>query len=349
MPGSPVRVMIASPLEPEHVATIQQALPEQVELLYEPSLLPPTRYIADHSGPADFRRTAAQERRWQELAAQADVAFDFPYTDRHPRSYAPRLQWVQTTSAGVGQLAARLRIAPEELIITTSSGVHARPLAEFVFLVLLSAVKEHARLLADQRTHRWERFCSDELSGKTLAIIGPGKIGREVARIGRCFDMRPVALARDCRPERAAELGVDRIFTREELPEMLGQADAVVICAPHTPETENIMDRTAFDALKRGVIFVNIGRGQLVDEAAMLDKLRDGTIRFAGLDVFRTEPLPPDSPLWDLPNVLINPHSASTSDRENGRIVEIFVHNLRCFVDGRIGEMRNVLDIQRMY
>jgi phosphoglycerate dehydrogenase-like enzyme len=109
------------------------------------------------------------------------------------------------------------------------------------------------------------------------------------------------------------------------------------------------MDRAAFDALKPGVILVNIGRGQLIDEDAMLDKLRDGTIRFAGLDVFRTEPLPAESPFWSLPNVLINPHSASTSIHENARIVEIFVHNLHCFLDGRPGDMRNVLDIARMY
>jgi len=344
-----VCVMIASPLEPEHVATIRRTLPSHVELLYEPTLLPPTRYTGDHGGPPTFRRTPEQEQRWQEMAASADIAFDFPYTDRPPHTCAPNLKWVQTTSAGVGQLAARLAITPGQIIITTASGVHARPLAEFVFMVLLMAVKDHQRLAAGQRAHHWERFCADELSGKTLAIIGPGKIGQEVARIGRCFDMRPVALGRERRPERAAQTGVDRLFTRDELPEMLSMADALVICAPHTPETENIMDRAAFDALKPGVILVNIGRGQLVDEEAMLEKLRDGTIRLAGLDVFRTEPLPADSPFWDLPNIIINPHSASTSIHENGRIIEIFVHNLACFLDGRFDAMRNVLDVERMY
>jgi phosphoglycerate dehydrogenase-like enzyme len=344
-----VRVMIASPLESEHIATIRRALPSRVELLYEPALLPPTRYVSDHHGPADFRRTPEQERQWQALVARADIAFEFPYSNRNPHTYAPNLKWVQTTSAGVGQLVTRLKIAPGQMIITTASGVHARPLAEFVFMVLLMAVKNHQRLASGQQAHHWERFCADELAGKTLAIIGPGKIGQEVARIGRCFDMHPVALGRDVRPERAAQIGVDRLFTRQELPEMLRLADALVICAPHTPETENIMDRAAFDALKPGVILVNIGRGPLVDEEAMLDKLRDGTIRLAGLDVFRTEPLPAESPFWDLPNVIVNPHSASTSVHENGRIVEIFLHNLACFLDGRFDEMRNVLDIEQMY
>jgi phosphoglycerate dehydrogenase-like enzyme len=340
--------MIASPLEPEHVATIRRAAPG-IEVLYEPSLLPPARYIADHTGPADFRRSPEQEQRWREMATSADISFDVPYTNQPPREYAPNLKWIQTTSAGVGQLAMRLGIRPGELIITTASGVHARPLTEFTFMVLLMAVKEHGLISSQQQDRRWERFCADELAGKTLAIIGPGRIGQEVARVGRCFDMRPVALARDCRPGRAAELGVDLVYARDELHTMLGEADALVLCAPHTPETENIMDRAAFDALKPGVILVNVGRGQLIDEAAMLDKLSDGTIRFAGLDVFRTEPLPADSPFWDLSNVMINPHSASTSIHENARIVEIFVHNLQCFLDGRPNEMRNILDIARMY
>lgn len=346
---SMLRAMIASPLEHEHVEKIMQHLPLGVELIYEPSLYPPTRYIADHHGPPDFQRTPEQEQQWQELVASADIAFDFPYFNRHPRAYAPNLKWIQTTSAGVGQMVTRLGIKADDILITTASGVHARPLAEFVFLVLLMAVKDHARLASGQQARTWERFCADELSGKTLAIIGPGRIGQEVARIGRCFGMIPIALTRDSRPERAGQLGVDRLFGRDDLHEMLGQADALVICAPHTPETENIMDRAAFDALKSGVILVNIGRGQLVDEDAMLDKLRDGTIRFAGLDVFRNEPLPADSPFWDLPNVLISPHSASTSTGENERLADLFIHNLLCYVDGRIGAMRNVLDIERMY
>lgn len=342
------RVMIASPLEPEHVETIRRVDP-RVDVLYEPDLLPQIRYIADHDGDPTFQRSPEQDRRWREIAARADIAFDFPCWDQPPRDYAPNLRWVQTTSAGVGQLVTRLGIGPDELLVTTASGVHARPLAEFAMMVMLMAVKNHAEMARQQRERGWDRFCGDELAGKTLAIIGPGRIGQEVARLARSFDMRPVALARDARPGRHAELGVDRVYGRDELHAMLGEADALVLCAPHTPETENIMDAAAFAALKPGVILVNIGRGQLVDEDAMLAKLRDGTIRFAGLDVFLNEPLPVDSPFRDLPNVLISPHSASTSIRENDRIVGIFTHNLRCFLDGHLGDMRNVLDIARMY
>ncbi|MBX6342172.1 MAG: D-2-hydroxyacid dehydrogenase [Thermomicrobiaceae bacterium] len=233
--------------------------------------------------------------------------------------------------------------------MTTASGVHARPLAEFVFMALLAHVKELPRLQREQRARRWERFCSDELDGKTMAIVGPGRIGRQVAEIARCFGMRVLAMARDSRPERASALGVDEVYPRERLHDMLDQADVVVLSCPHTPETEGLIDRTAFDAMRPGVLFVNIARGQVVDEAALIDALRSGKIAFAALDVFATEPLPPESPLWDLPNVLINPHSASTAYSENAKITDIFCHNLRCFLEGRVDEMRNVLDKARMY
>jgi phosphoglycerate dehydrogenase-like enzyme len=350
MPNETLRVVIASPLEAEYVERMRAEAPPGVEIVYRPELLPPTRYIADHTGVAGYELTPEQQRQWSALLAEADILFDFPWNDRdHPRRYAPRVQWIQTTSAGVGRAAERMGIQPGELLITTASGIHARPLAEFVFLVLLLAVKDHRRLASDQPARRWERFCADELTGKTLAIIGAGKIGREIARIARAFDMSPVGMAREFRPERASELGLDRLYARTELHGMLATAEAVVLCAPHTPETDNLIGAAEFAAMQPGVIFINIGRGQLVDEDALLAALQDGSIGFAGLDVFRTEPLPSDSPLWGLPNVLINPHSASTSHHENARITDIFLHNLYAFTERRYDDMRNVLDIERMY
>lgn len=343
------RIAITSPLESDHADRLKAALPNGWELLYYPDLLPPTRYVGDHGGVSGFARTDEQNQRWKNMLASADVLFDFPSYSQHPHTYAPRARWIQTTSAGVGQAAQRLGIQPGELIITTSSGVHARPLAEFVIMVLLMAVKNHAGLVRDQQAHHWERFCSDELTGKTIAIVGPGRVGREIVRISRAFDMIPVAMSRDSSPARASELGVDRLYSRADLHDMLRVADALVLCAPHTPETENMIGADELAALKRGAIFINIARGQLVDEDALLAALKDGTVSFAGLDVFRTEPLPPDSPFWDMPNVLVNPHSASTSHWENGRIIDIFIHNVHCFAEGRIGDMQNVLDIERMY
>lgn len=347
-----VTAFITSPLEPEHVERMRAVAPDRVTIVYEPDLLPPTRYVADHDGPADFRLSPEQQARFEAHVAAADILWDFPRNappDGKLLEMAPRLRWVQTTSAGVGQLVKRLGLQESDLLVTTASGVHAEPLAEFTFMALLMHVKRLARLQADQKAHRWERFCSDELTGKTLAIIGTGRIGRQVAHVGRAFGMRVIGMARTVSPERAAELGVERLYTRAELPELLAQADAVVLACPHTPETENMIDRAAFAAMKDGVMLVNIARGHVVDEDAMLDALMSGKIAFAALDVFRTEPLPPDSPFWDLPNVLINPHSASTAYSENQKITDIFCHNLECFLDGRFSEMRNVLDKARMY
>ncbi|MFW6075896.1 MAG: D-2-hydroxyacid dehydrogenase, partial [Chloroflexota bacterium] len=195
----------------------------------------------------------------------------------------------------------------------------------------------------------WERYCTDELDGKTIAIVGAGRIGRRIARVASAFGMRTLAMTRTATPERERDLGVDRLYPPERLHEMLGEADAVVLSVPHTPETEDMMDAAAFGAMKDSVIFINIARGQVVDEGALLDALRSEKIGFAALDVFRQEPHPPNSPFWTLPNVMISPHSASTAYGENRRITDIFCHNLLCYIDGRLHEMWNVLDKSRMY
>ncbi len=139
------------------------------------------------------------------------------------------------------------------------------------------------------------------------------------------------------------------MFGRDDMFDALSEADCVVLCCPHTPETENLIDARAFNVMKDGVVFVNISRGPVVVEDALYGALTSGKIGFAGLDVFRTEPLPEESPFWDLPNVLVSPHSASTAYSENRKISDIFCHNLECFLDDRVEEMRNLLDFEAMY
>ena len=344
-----VTVMIASPLEPEHVARIAAVDPERVDVLFRPDLMPSPRYVADHGDP-DFRRTPAQDAEWRAMLRRADVLFDFSLAEgESPLALSPNLRWVQTTSAGVGPLVARLGLADSDLVVTTASGVHATPLAEFVFAALLHHVKQFGLLAEDQRARRWVRFHGTDLRGKTMAIVGPGRIGREIARLAHAFGMRVWATGRSHDPNRAAALGVDRLFPRDELAAMLAEADCVVVCAPHTPETENLVDRAAIAALKPGVVFVNIGRGALVDEDALVEALREGRIGLAALDVFRQEPPAADSPFWDLPNVIVCPHSASTSDAENRLITDLFVRNLRHWLDGEVDQMSPVLDKQRRY
>jgi phosphoglycerate dehydrogenase-like enzyme len=346
----PAVIMITSPLEQEYVERIASVDPQRTRVIYRPDLMPPTRYIADHNGVEDWKRTEEQEREWRSLLAQADVLWDFYGTaDATPLDLSPRLAWTQTTSAGVGQWVRRLGLQDSEVIVTTASGVHGGPLSEFVFAALLFHVKRFRHLLAEQAEHRWERFSTGELTGMNMAIVGPGRIGQQVAKIARAFNMTVWVMGRTNHPGRAAELGVDRVVDRSDLHDLLGWADCIVLCTPHTDETEQLIDRAAIDAIKPGAALINIARGQVIDEPAMIEALRSGKIGFAAVDVVAREPLSPDSPLWDLPNVLISPHSASTAITENARITDIFVHNLRSYLDGKIDEMSPVLDKSRLY
>jgi phosphoglycerate dehydrogenase-like enzyme len=344
------RIVIASPLEPEHVARIAAAVPDRAEVIHRPDLLPPMRYRGDHDGDPAWNRTPEQQDEWLELLAGADILWDFPFkAHSNLLDVTPRLRWVQTTSAGVGQRVKRLGLQGSDLIVTTASGIHAQPLAEFVFGALLGHVKRFDHLRAEQRAHRWERFSGGTLAGQVMAIVGPGRIGREVARLAKAFRMEVWAMGRDSGPGRAEALGVDRLFARDELREMLAGADCVVLCAPHTAETEGMIGREELLAMRAGAALVNIGRGSLVDEDALVDVLGSGHLGFAALDVFRTEPLPPESPLWDMPNVLIAPHSASTADSENGALTDRFIENLGHYLAGEIDAMQPRLDTTRLY
>ena len=340
-----VKLLIGSPLDAALVEQIR-AVDPRLEVTFRPDLLGTPRYYADHHPPSG--RDDAQETEFRALLAETEILFDFDTaTAVGLADIAPRLRWVQSTSAGVGQAIIRYGLDKSDIIVTTSSGIHATPLAEFVLMVMLHFTKNYPLLAARKAERRFERFATGQLPGKTLAIVGPGKIGREIARLARPFGVRTVALGRTRRaPE---ELGVDAVYGRPELHTMLGAADFLVLIAPHTPETEDMIDAAAIAALKPGAVLINIARGQLIDEDALLDALRSGQIAGAALDVFRDEPLPPTSPFWDEPNVIINAHSASTSDGEDERIVDIFCHNLGHYLAGEPEKMRNILDKALMY
>lgn len=345
-------IFIATPLEAEHVARIREAAGPAVEVIHEPDLHPPLRYQADHVGVAGFARTPEQEQRWRDHLARATILWDFPPRatgGAHGLDIAPKVRWVQTTSAGVGQAVAKMGLADADVLVTTASGVHADALGEFVMLALLAHVKDLPRLRREQEAHHWERYCCGELTGRTLLIVGAGKIGRRVADLARAFGMRSIGVLARPSAARAAELGLDRVCGQDELRDMLPLADAIVLSVPHTADTERMIDREAIALMKPGVTLVNVARGLVIDEEAMIEALGTGHIGFAALDVATVEPLPAASPLWDMPNVLISPHSASTAPSENGKITDIFCTNLRAYLAGRPQDMINVLDKKRLY
>jgi glyoxylate/hydroxypyruvate reductase A len=340
-------VLIASYLEPEHVEHIRQISP-QLNVVYEPELLALPRYAADHYNV--IARTPEQEARWRELLRQADILFDFDYTHRTDLpDLAPKLRWLQATSAGIGQFVRRAgydRRLPNA-IFTTASGVHSRPLADFCLMAMLLFAKGFNRMLDNQRRKHWERYAGTELGGRTLGIVGVGKIGAEVARLGKAMDMTVLGVKRHIANVDPSTLNVDELYRTDQLEAVLCRAEYLVLATPHTDETERLIGARQLALLPRGAVLINIGRGALVDEPALIAALQSGHVGGAALDVFAEEPLPHNSPLWDMPNVLVSPHSGSTSDRENARLTDLFCQNLQRFLAGE--PLLNILNIETLY
>ncbi len=338
-------LLICSYLEPEHVETIRRVHP-QVPLEYEPGLLRPPRYTADHHGNPAFRRSPEQEARWRQLLLKAEILFDFDQTHREDLpTLAPNVRWIQGTSSGIGQFVKHMDYPTRmpNTVFTTVSGVHARPLAEFVIMTALMHFKGMARMLDAQARRHWERYAGTDLEGRTVGIVGVGRVGQEIARLCRLFGMR--VLGTKTTP---LDPGiVDEFYPGTRFREMLPRCEVLVLIVPHTSDTERMIGHHELSLLPRGAFLINIARGAVVDEPALIEMLKTGHLGGAALDVFAEEPLPAASPLWAMPNVWISPHSASTSDRENGLIVDLFCENVRRYLDG--APLRNVLDTAKLY
>jgi phosphoglycerate dehydrogenase-like enzyme len=243
------------------------------------------------------------------------------------------LRWVHTIPAGGG---AQVRSAHldqaslERILFTTSAGVHAQPLAEFSVFGVMAGAKELPQLLTDQREHRWaDRRPLPLLGETTVAVVGLGAIGRRTAELLKALGCTVIGVHR-----REVNAAVDRIEPVEALGDVFASVDAVVLALPGTSVTEGMISREVLARAKPGLTLVNVGRGSTVDEPALVEALQDGRIGLAVLDVTAVEPLPQDSPLWDLPNVVIAPHTAAISDHEPRLIAELFVENARRFLDG---------------
>ncbi len=340
-----VPALIATWLDQRHADRIAAAEPDRIELLYRPDLLPTTRYEADHHGP---QRPLSKEQleEWVGLLARAEISFDFDW--ERPQELlqrAPRLRWLQSTSSGIGPLIEQLGLAGSPLVITNAAGIHAQPLAEFVLMAALHFAKEMPRLTAWKQDHHFERYCGYQVAGSKMTLIGLGKVGSRVAELSAALGIEVVGHRRMA--SAAVPVGVSRVVNAAGLDAELPDTDLLVLVAPDTPETKNLIDRRRLELLPARAVVVNIGRGSLIDEAALIERLASGRLRGAALDVFAEEPLPPDSPLWDLPNVIISPHSASTVVQENDRLVDLFIDNLHRYLDGK--PLVNRFDHSRRY
>ena len=343
--GDKLTILIASPLEDEHVDRIRAFDPGRYVVVHDKDLLAKPRYVADHNG-APRILTDEQKLRWSSNLQRADILFDFDRLDAtNMPANAPNLRWVQATSSGIGEFLRRTGLDKSNIAFTTASGVHARPLAEFAMLGLLYFFRDVPFLNGEKQAHRFERYTARGLEGSRALVVGLGSLGSAIALDCSRFGVEVWGTRRSSGSE--APVGVSRLIDQREIRQVLPEVDALILACPLTEETRRLIDTAEIAALKPGAVIVNISRGQVVNEAAMIDALTSGHIRGAALDVFEVEPLPKESPLWDLPNVLISPHSASTVDAENTRIVDIFLDNLGRFSRGE--PLRNLYDRERGY
>jgi D-2-hydroxyacid dehydrogenase (NADP+) len=278
--------------------------------------------------------------------APAEVLLSWSLLPPDLEDRAPNLRWVQLISAGVDRLLSN-DLLRSGVIVTTASGIHAAPMREHVLGMMIMLAKGWPGLLRAQAKREWKRSVPDVLAGKTVGIVGLGNIGCEVARVAKAFDMRVLGVRRSGAPIECTDYEVDGIFGPLDILNVLSESDYVVLALPLTEETHHMIGELALRSMKPTAYLINASRGAVVDEAALVRALKEGEIAGAGLDVFESEPLPRESELWGMENVIISPHIGGGTPVYMEQAVEIFCENLRRYLAGK--PLRNVVDLERGY
>jgi phosphoglycerate dehydrogenase-like enzyme len=302
-------------------------------------------------------RTADEVREL--VAGGCDAMLTF-ITPNDLEARAPNLKWVQLLSAGADHAIGALKTG--RLTMTTASGIHATPIAEYTIASMLAFAHRFHLMVRAQQRHEWLRSgfpgTIEELNGKMLGVIGYGSIGRETARLARAFGMRVLALKRDPGNRRddgwcPAGLGdpdgaiPEKFFGSHERLEILRESDYITVTLPGTTHTRQFIGASEIAAMRPGAYIVNIGRGEVIDEKALVEALKAGRIAGAGLDVFEKEPLPKESPIWDLENVILTPHMSGANRGYMDKACALFADNIRRFSAGQ--PLLNVVDRQLGY
>lgn len=270
------------------------------------------------------------------------VAIDLPFD---VAEHAPNLKWVQCVGAGTGQLQSA-GLSEAGIRLTSAAGANAVGIAEFALARVLQHWKKLRQIDDAQQRHQWEGAYGRQLAGCRLGLIGLGAINSAVASRAKALGMRVVATRRSAKPGATAP-DVDELYVPDDLHAMLGRCDVVIAAVPETPETTGLMDADAFAAMHPGAFFCNVGRGSFVDEPALIDALERGHLGAAALDVASVEPLPPDHPLWDAPNLYLSPHAAASPAALFLNLHELFRDNVTRFLAGE--PLRNEVDVSRGY
>jgi len=287
---------------------------------------------------------AAAKKQLDALLAEAEVIYGFRLPE-NVTARAPKLKWFQTMSAGVDRFLDD-KFRRSSVTMTNVSGIHAIPIGEFVLGLMLMFAKQAPLAFQLKQQRQWKPFLATVLHSKTVGIVGLGNIGREVARLAKAFGMRVVATRRSARKSRRARY-VDKLFAPDQLLQLLSQSDFVVLTLPLTAESYRIIGEVELRNMKPTAYLINVARGNLVDEEALVHALEEHRIAGAGLDVFATEPLPADSRLWGLSNVIISPHIAGGMEDYVERATAVFCENLRRYLSGR--RLLNIVDKKRGY
>jgi phosphoglycerate dehydrogenase-like enzyme len=313
------------------------ALDPRIEVVTVPYMEEGARRNARHSMPIEELRATAPgltaEQREAFRRAEVLLALDVPVD---LAGMAPALRWLHVAGAGVEHLAGS-GVRERGVLVTNSSGIAATSISEFVLARLLAVWKRFDEIAESQRAHQWVPTFGRTFAGSVVGIVGVGAIGSAVARRAKAFGATVLGVRRTAKPVS----DVDEMYSPGMLHDMLGRCDAVVIAAPGGDETVRLFDAPALAAMKPGAVLCNVARGSLVDEGALVEALRSGHLRAAILDVFEEEPLPRESPLWDLPDCHVSPHCSVSLDRYADDVMELFLDNLGRYVRGE--PLRNVV------
>lgn len=332
-----------------------QPFPDQINVIVSMDFSDP---IIEHI--RDLSPRLRVERHFPTVPDRAWENAEVLYTGRALPSptVAPRLRWIQLHSAGIDHLVNEPMMQAQDVEVTTSSGIHATQMSEYCLAMMLAFTYRIPLLLEHQAKAEWapkrgdmlhpeDPFATHELRGQTLGIVGYGTIGRELARIADSFGMKVLATKRDVmHPEAGneyAEPGTgdpkgeipQRLYPPEAIVSMVKLCDFLVITVPLTAQTRHMINAEVLKAMKKTAILVNVGRGAVIDEAELISALAAERFAGAALDVFEEEPLPPTSPLWNMNNVIISPHISGNSARYHEKAADLFIENLRRYLDNR--------------
>ncbi len=355
-----VCVVIAHPLSIDlqsRITHLGSPVPYSMDVIYASDLLRQEYMLArDKGADAVLAEGAALKEELDAMLARAEVVFVPALSNpnlmaRFSEAAAPKLRWVQVTTVGVDQLR-RSGVLDRPVVVTTGQGLRSRSIAEHVIWAMLTLSRDSLRRLHDQAQRLWNPRGRPMrlLSGQTLGIVGLGSIGGVTAQLGKALGMRVVATRRSAVKGEQNANGGDEMFPRADLLEMLGQSDFVLLSTPLTPETRRMIGEKELRAMKQTACIINISRGDLLDQDALVRALKEEWIGGAVLDVSTPEPLPAESELWTLPQVIITPHISATAGDlgdTNEAAVELFCQNLERYLAGT--PLVNVYDRERGY